>query len=285
MDNNFNREDLHFTEEDRKETLHKIKERNHKKRENRTTLFNFGKRYIPSALGSVIAVIIVAVVLLPNINFGNEMVWEDTDKQQVAQQEKSSFSILVTGIDSVDEYNRSNINIVLTYNSSDNSMNIVSIPRDTYVEIFDSEGEMIGRDKLMHASAVNPKPQTAKTTVANLFDIPIEYYAIISEENIYEKLEVTKEDARYNRLTNKIVDLIEAELSATEIKDLLEESKTNLSKNMSNQIGKVNPDSIQVIDLGKEAEEKFINGVYYVDINEELLGNTSTTLRTHLSKH
>lgn len=290
MDNKFNKEvfsyldkgDLNFTEEDRTETFSKIREKKHK---HNKTLLNIGKRYVAPVFGSVIAVMIAILVLLPNLNFGSGFVQQDSaDEQQASQADASSFSVLLMGTDSTDEpHHRSNINLLLTYNSDANSMNIVPIPRDTYVDIFNSEGEMIDQDKVMHAFAYGAEPEAAITTVSNLFDMSIDYYAVMIEENIYEKLGVTEKEAREDRtLINGISDLIEEKLSGSEIKSLLEESETNIPSGSLNEMEDMNTDSIQVIDVAKEEEVKFVNGVYYVEINQKLLDKTSNTLKKHL---
>ncbi|WP_200410795.1 LCP family glycopolymer transferase [Virgibacillus salexigens] len=277
------KEDLKFTKEDRIETLNKIQDRKDQKQGSNRTLLNTGKRYVVPVLGSVTAIILALVILLPNLNFGNEMVQET--EQQAYQQEDLSFSVLLLGKDSAGETNRrSNINIVLTYNSDDNSMNVVSIPREAHVEIFNSKGEIIDNDKLMHASAYEPDPEAAITTVSNLLDISIDYYATFSEEHIYNKLGIVKEDLKGNReLISEMGDLIKDQLSASEIKALLEESgKKNIPNGSLNQMEDMNSVSMQVIDMAQEAEEKIIKGVYYTEINQNLLEKTSDTLNKHL---
>lgn len=274
------KEDLNFTEEDRRETFNKIRKNKHN-----TTLPNIGKRYGAPVFGSVIAVLIAIMALLPNLNIGSGFDQQDkADTQQAFQSKSSSFSVLLMGVDSTDEpHHRSNVNMLLTYNSDDNSMNIVPIPRDTYVDIFNSEGEMIDKGKVMHAFAYGSEPKAAVATISNLFDMSIDYYAVISEENIYEKLEVTEKEARVDRtLSNGISGLIEEKLSETEIKSLLKESETNIPSGSLNQMEDMNTDSIQVIDVAKGVKEKFDNEVYYVKINQKILDKTSNTLKKHL---
>ncbi|SDI44624.1 transcriptional attenuator, LytR family [Alteribacillus persepolensis] len=278
------KKDLKFTKEDRIETLNKIQDRNDQKQGSNIALLNIGKRYVVPVLGSIMVLILAIVILLPDLNFGNEIVQENSDKQQAAQHEGSSFSVLIMGKGSAGEFNRrSNINLLLTYNSDPSSINIVAIPRDTYVEIFNSEGEMIGQDKVMHASALDPDSESAKITVSNLFDISIDYHSVISEENIYGKLGITKEDARKNKkLMNEMDNLIKEQLSASEIKTLLEESETNIPRDLLNQMENINSSSMQMLDVTKGMEEKLIDGVYYVEINQKLLEKTSNTLKKHL---
>ncbi|SFE02716.1 Cell envelope-related transcriptional attenuator domain-containing protein [Lentibacillus persicus] len=294
MDDKFKKEvfsylengDLTFTEEDRIETLNKIQNRKNQKQDSNKTLLNIGKHYAVPVLGSVTAVILAIVLLLPNLNGGNVMVQEN--ERQASQQEVSSFSVLLMGKNSAGETNRrSHINIVLTYNSDDNSMNVVSIPHEARVDIYNSEGEIIDKDKLMHASAYEPDPAAAVTTVSNLLDIPIDYYASFSEEQLYQKLGIGREEVQGNRkLMSEMGDLIKEQLSASDIKELLEESsQTNMTRDSLNQLADMNVENAHVTDMAKGAEETIINDVYYIEINQHLLEKTSNMLKNHLNNH
>ncbi|PAV29309.1 hypothetical protein CIL05_13010 [Virgibacillus profundi] len=289
MDNKFNKQnssfldddDLTFTKEDRTETFKKIQENNNKKQNN--TFFLIGKRYVAPILGTVMVLILAVGLLLPNLYSGSEISQDNPDKQQASQQEGISFSALLLGEESYDINNRSTINILLTYNSGDNSMKLVPIPRDTLVKIFNSDGEGIREDKLTHASALNSTPEPVVTTVSNLFDISIDYYSVIPEEDIYTELGISKDEARDNRYTiNEIGDFIKERLSFSQIKKLLEESDTNIPSDMLNQMKNNNSESIQVIDMEKGVTET-INGIYYWKVNQNLLEKTSTTLKQHLN--
>ncbi|WP_085994199.1 LCP family protein [Oceanobacillus senegalensis] len=280
--------DLTFTKDDRIETFKKIQENYNGKQDNGSTFFRIGKRYVGPILGTVLVLILAIGLLLPNLYSGNEMSQENPSKQQASTQEDFSFSALIMGEDSSDDSNhRSTINILLTYNNNDNSVKLVPIPRDTYVKIYDSEGKIIGEDKLAHASALNyPNPQAVLTTVSDLFtDISIDYYAVIPEGDIYGELGISKNEARNNPFTtNEIGYLMKERLSFSQIKNLLEESETNIPGEIINQfqMEEGNAESIQVIDMEKGIEETFINGIYYVEINEGLLETISNTLKQHL---
>lgn len=259
MDNKFNKrlfsyleeEDLTFTKEDRIETFKKIKRNNkNKKTNNNITFIQIGKRYIGPILGTVMVFILAIGLLLPNLYSGNEIGQENPNKQLASQQEGLSFSALVMGKDSTTY--RNNITILLTYNSSDKSLTLVPIPRDTYVELINSEGEMIREDKIVHALALESTPESAMKTVSNLFDFSIDYYFVIPEENIYAALEVAKDDVKVNQSqTNEIGNLIKEQLSITEIRNLLNESETNIPSEILNQfqVENSNSESIQVIDM------------------------------------
>lgn len=276
--------DLTFTKDDKIETLKKIRENQHRKKK-KGTFFRIGKFHIGPLLATAAVFLLAIGLFLPSLYSGIEVSQEHQNRQQaVSTQENYSFSAVLMGKDSTSF--RSNINILLTYNSSNNSFNLVPIPRETYVEIFDSEGKIVYEDKLMHASAIEPSPKSFVTTVSNLFDFSIDYYSVIPEENIYATLEVDEDDERVNLYqTREIGDLIKEQLSITEIKNLLKDSETNIPSHILNQIEKSNSESIQVIDMAdKGIEETSIDGIYYVMIKQELIENITKTLKKHLNE-
>ncbi|WP_010648761.1 LCP family protein [Oceanobacillus massiliensis] len=277
------KEDLTFTKEDRIDTFKKIHRNSNKNKSNNNPIFfNIVKRYIGPILGTAVVLLLAIGLLLPNLYQGNENKQPITE--QASKQETISFSVLLLGENSVSY--RSTIHILLTYNSKDNSMKLVPIPRETYVEIFNSEGKSMGKDKIMHALALESSPELTVTAVSNLFDFPIDYYSVIPEEDIYAKLEMAKDDTGMNGIqTNEFGDLIKERLSFSEVKSLLTEGETNIPSDILNQLQteKRNSESTQVIDMEKGIEETFINGIYYKQIDQRLLETTSDTLKQHLA--
>ncbi|WLR41499.1 LCP family protein [Bacillus carboniphilus] len=93
-------------------------------------------------------------------------------------------SILIMG---VEDYStggtsgRSDSLMLATFNPDDTSMNILSIPRDTRVELAE-EGTM---EKINHAYAYGGKENTIET-VENFLDIPVDYYVTINFEAFKE---------------------------------------------------------------------------------------------------
>nr|WGD84250.1 LCP family protein [Bacillus subtilis] len=88
---------------------------------------------------------------------------------------KDSFTVLLLGIDSrnskgetVDDA-RSDANVLVTFNRKNKSATMLSIPRDSYVNI-----PSYGYDKFTHAHAYGGVKLSAKT-VENLLDIPVDY--------------------------------------------------------------------------------------------------------------
>ncbi|MFP7299095.1 LytR family transcriptional regulator [Neobacillus niacini] len=109
----------------------------------------------------------------------HEPVERKTEKREepVALVEKEPFSVLMLGTDSKNNKGRTDTIIVLTVNPTNNSVKMLSIPRDTRTEI-------IGRgkqDKINHAHAFGGV-EMAMDTVENFLDIPIDYYMKVNME-------------------------------------------------------------------------------------------------------
>jgi polyisoprenyl-teichoic acid--peptidoglycan teichoic acid transferase len=85
------------------------------------------------------------------------------------------FTMLLLGVDARGkEQGRSDTMILSVVRPADSAILMVSIPRDTYVEI---EGH--GGDKITHAYAYG-KADLAVDTVERLFEVPIDHYAVIN---------------------------------------------------------------------------------------------------------
>ncbi|MFH7818895.1 polyisoprenyl-teichoic acid--peptidoglycan teichoic acid transferase TagU [Neobacillus thermocopriae] len=91
---------------------------------------------------------------------------------------KDPFSVLMLGVDQRgNDRGRSDTIIVLTVNPNNNSIKMLSIPRDTRTEII-GKGK---QDKINHAYAFGGVPM-AIDTVENFLDIPIDYYIQVNME-------------------------------------------------------------------------------------------------------
>ncbi|MEH7012121.1 LytR family transcriptional regulator [Neobacillus niacini] len=95
-----------------------------------------------------------------------------------ALKKKEPFSVLMLGVDEREgDKGRSDTMIVLTVNPNNNSVKMLSIPRDTRTEIVGKGKE----DKINHAYAFGGVPM-AVDTVEKFLDIPIDYYVKINME-------------------------------------------------------------------------------------------------------
>ncbi|WP_221567000.1 LCP family protein [Alkalihalobacillus sp. TS-13] len=85
---------------------------------------------------------------------------------------EDNFSVLFIGVDAREgeKVSRSDALILATFNKDDKSVKMVSIPRDSYVEIPER-----GMDKINHAHAYGGVDLAVKS-VENLFDVPVDHY-------------------------------------------------------------------------------------------------------------
>ncbi|WP_419954330.1 LytR family transcriptional regulator [Neobacillus niacini] len=103
---------------------------------------------------------------------------QSKEKQPEALKKKEPFSVLMLGVDEREgDSGRSDTMIVLSVNPNNNSVKMLSIPRDTMTEIVGRGKE----DKINHAYAFGGVPM-AVDTVEHFLDIPIDYYVKINME-------------------------------------------------------------------------------------------------------
>lgn len=109
---------------------------------------------------------------------------EASDKRddKVDLNKKDPISILLIGVDErKGDRGRSDTLILVTLNPNSNSMNMLSIPRDTRTEIIGKGIE----DKINHAYAFGGTEMTVKT-IENFLDIPVDYYVKVNMEALSE---------------------------------------------------------------------------------------------------
>ena len=141
---------------------------------------------------------IILVLFLAVVGMGAKLYWdvsksmdktyetvEKKKKSQVNLNNKEPFSVLLLGIDTGDdgrvEQGRSDTTIVATVNPRDKQTTLVSLARDTYVDI-PGQGK---QDKLNHAYAFGGA-SLAMDTVENYLNIPINHYVSINMAGLKE---------------------------------------------------------------------------------------------------
>ena len=141
---------------------------------------------------------IILVLFLAVVGMGAKLYWdvsksmdktyetvERSKKSQVNLNNKEPFSVLLLGIDTGDdgrvEQGRSDTTIVATVNPRDKQTTLVSLARDTYVDI-PGQGK---QDKLNHAYAFCGA-SLAMDTVENYLNIPINHYVSINMAGLKE---------------------------------------------------------------------------------------------------
>ncbi len=102
--------------------------------------------------------------------------------ENVTFQNQDPFSVLLLGVDEREnDVGRSDTMIVMTVNPTKQSINMLSLPRDTRTEIV-GHGTS---DKMNHAYAYGGIPM-AINTVEEFLDIPIDYYVKMNMEGFQE---------------------------------------------------------------------------------------------------
>ncbi|PLA79956.1 LytR family transcriptional regulator [Enterococcus faecalis] len=141
---------------------------------------------------------IILVLFLAVVGMGAKLYWdvsksmdktyetvERSKKSQVNLNNKEPFSVLLLGIDTGDdgrvEQGSSDTTIVATVNPRDKQTTLVSLARDTYVDI-PGQGK---QDKLNHAYAFGGA-SLAMDTVENYLNIPINHYVSINMAGLKE---------------------------------------------------------------------------------------------------
>ncbi|GAA5421531.1 LCP family glycopolymer transferase [Tetragenococcus halophilus] len=136
----------------------------------------------------VLAIVGAAVKVYLDVSGSVGNTYESVDRpdsREVNFDEEEPFSVLLLGIDTGDlgrnEQGRSDTMMVATVNPQENTSTLVSIPRDTYVDIAD-EGT---QDKINHAYAFGGASM-AMDTVSEFLDIPLDHYVSINMQGIQE---------------------------------------------------------------------------------------------------
>ncbi|WP_100401576.1 LCP family glycopolymer transferase [Bacillus sp. FJAT-42315] len=108
----------------------------------------------------------------------NEHALKKSEKreEEVSLKNKDAFTILLLGVDEREgDRGRSDTMLLMSVNGEENSVKMLSIPRDTRVKIVGKGTE----DKINHAYAFGGVDMSAKT-VEQFLDVPVDYYVEIN---------------------------------------------------------------------------------------------------------
>ena len=104
---------------------------------------------------------------------------EEINQNTLQIKNTEPFSVLILGIDEEDEgAARSDTIIVATLNPKDESMKLVSIPRDTLITLPD------GRAEKINAAYASGGSLLAREMIGNYLDIPIDFYASLDFDGL-----------------------------------------------------------------------------------------------------
>lgn len=125
-----------------------------------------------------------------------ERVVSEKREEPIVFQEKEPFSVLVLGVDEREgDKGRSDTMIVLAVNPTLQSTKMMSIPRDTYVDIIGLEM----KDKLNHAFAFGGI-EMSMATVEHFLDIPIDYVVQVNMESFKDIIDAVGGVSVHNSL-------------------------------------------------------------------------------------
>ncbi|MGP4105596.1 LCP family glycopolymer transferase [Virgibacillus sp. L01] len=112
---------------------------------------------------------------------------ENPDRQKELDSifsENNTINILLLGVDErEDDKGRSDTMILMSLNPQTNAMKMLSIPRDTYVDI---PGR--GKDKINHAYAFGGVGLSVQTVEEN-FDVPVHFYVKVNMEGFQQGID------------------------------------------------------------------------------------------------
>jgi polyisoprenyl-teichoic acid--peptidoglycan teichoic acid transferase len=270
----FENENLIFTQEDREQTLTRIRESKYKQRSRKSKLFsNFGP-----LIASCVVLIMSIGLLLPFVLSGNDKNLLIENNLSSTIRTESHFSILILG---TNQEHRSEVNLLLTYNRKDNSLKQVLFPKNMYIDILDEDKDLIARDKLTHMTTYNTEADAAAETISNLMQVPVDYYAVIPIEKVYQLLEVRvlKEDINQQQLIEQLI----RKVSRMDIVQLFEQSNTNIPKEIVDNVKDYHETiSSETINLEEGSTGIWIDGAYFVEVDSMRLENTRKILKEHL---
>lgn len=183
-----NRLELRFTKEDRNKVFKHIHKTNKAFHPKKKWLVSISK--LAPLTVSLLVVSLCLFLFIPSILQGNVINKNTgTDINGIASQHDEDFTALFIV---KDEKNRTPLNLLFTYNKEKKMMKVLSIPRDTYAPIFKNDGTTL-YDKLTLAYVYgSADDESIRKTVSKLFNLTIDYAAIMDLETFSTLIDSVK---------------------------------------------------------------------------------------------
>ncbi|AMO85815.1 Membrane-bound protein lytR [Solibacillus isronensis B3W22] len=177
-------QELNFTKEDRTEVIEKIHSLQKSKIQKKSLILPIKIIPVTTALLIVgLCLFLFLPSMLPatiNKEISSISVNKETNPTVAGTtgiEEAKVLTTLIT-VKSEEMDDRIYLNLLLSYSTDKKMVKVVSIPYDTYVPVAEKDEGTVLNDKLLfaynHGGAKN-----VRTIVSNLFDIPIDYHAVI----------------------------------------------------------------------------------------------------------
>ncbi|MGN8644651.1 LCP family glycopolymer transferase [Gracilibacillus sp. HCP3S3_G5_1] len=270
------KQDLKYTKKDRERTMQTIR--------NQTTTNQNNKRSYTRPILPIIAsfaVLVLAIALLPSL-IGNEKPNAEQDSIIAPPEKEKGFAVLLMGEDVTSK--RNPFNLLLTFNTDQKSVKVVSLPRDLYVDRYNAESEKFEKTKLLHVGAHDSDPVASMNTVSYYLDIPIDYYALMPLEEILQLLEIdSQSDIKDIAEQNSLANLLNEEQVFPELMELISHHQTNMTKDVFNKMNKESR-QYEMIEIEEELNSIFVDEIYYVELESSSLERLKNDLQHHIGR-
>ncbi|MFB4162263.1 LCP family protein [Alteribacillus sp. JSM 102045] len=140
----------------------------------------------------------VVMSTVANIQENIDRVKSEKRLEEINFKDGDPISVLLMGVDDLEsrqDLGRSDSLILLTINPHTESINMVSIPRDTYTEIRGNRT----KDKISHAHAIGGSQMTIRT-VEHFLDVPVDYFVKVNMESFKDIVDAVGGVEVYNDL-------------------------------------------------------------------------------------
>ncbi|WP_113929129.1 LCP family protein [Bacillus sp. P14.5] len=176
----FHNDGLEFTEEDKKEVFRKIDAQRNRK--SSVFFLDLTRRAAPLMAMAVLLTlsIVLAYSLIGDENSRNA---DQADKETAV--ESNDAETLLFLLKNEDE--RTDLHLLISYSKQNGSINLATLPRDTYVPIIPKRDGEPDMEKLTHINAYRDGGESVKKSVSTALDLPIDYHVTV-DENDFVKL-------------------------------------------------------------------------------------------------
>ena len=253
--------ELQFTKEDRHsvfEQIRKIDEEPHTQKKSPISV----KKLVPVTV-SLLVVGLCLFLFMPSLLTGNLMKESDsidlnkesnTNAASNPVVEEAEFLTTLITVKSKEMDNQIYLNLLLTYNKDKKLMKVVSPSHFTYAPVAENDDGTTLYDKLLFAYNFGGA-ENVRTTVSKLFDLPIDYYAVIDLETFSTLIDSVngidydlQEDIRVRAITQVAFDfekgthhlngeeVVALMMSTSELDKLGEEHLVNLMNAVINKV-------------------------------------------------
>ncbi|EDL66286.1 LCP family protein [Bacillus sp. SG-1] len=168
----FHHTDLTFTKEDREKVFRKIEE---EERQKQSGILQ-SLRYRAAPLMAMAVLLSLSVILAFSFISGTNNQNADQAEKLTAleQNQQTTLLFLVTNED-----HRTDLHLLISYSKHKGSINLLSLPSDTYVPVVKSDTAAESKDKLTHIYAYEKGSQAVKESVSEALGMRIDYYAAV----------------------------------------------------------------------------------------------------------